>query len=54
MKRESLSKEQQNSADDIFQELIGFRVSEAKQILKYVAGELEERAVIEQPLEGGD
>ncbi len=54
MKREQLTIEQTDAADAIFHELIGFKVSEAKMILKYIAGELEEKAVVEQPLQGGD
>lgn len=54
MKRENLSIEQQDAAESIFHELIGFRVSEAKMILKYIAGELEDKAVVEQPLQRDD
>lgn len=53
MKRENLSIEQQDIADFIFKELCGCTVREAKEILKYVASELEEKAVVEQPLTGG-
>ena len=54
MKSENLSQAQQNAAAKIFNELIGFTVREAKDVLKYIAGELEDKAVIEQPLQGGD
>ena len=48
MKLENLSDAQQNVAAKIFNELIGFTVREAKDILKYIAGDLDNRAVVDE------
>ena len=51
MKREQLTLEQTDIADFILKELCGCTVKDAKEILKYVVSELDERAVIDSPME---